>query len=196
MENHIELLNTPLSSFGLTARTQSALKLAGIITLGQLILKHKNELPKINGFGKKSLVEVEELVAEKGLMFNRYYPSDKNYASENPTVNFISTFLAYKKHTEEYLAQLHQFIYDTNGNVLTGREKIEATKFESIYGQQEHRIILPVTELKPCPLCGQLAMLSGMFPSGQYYIQCSQCRCSIWEDREDKAVALWNMRSM
>ncbi len=66
-------------------------------------------------------------------------------------------------------------------------------KFELIYGKQEYRKI-EISHLKPCPFCNGKAELSGMFPSGQFYIQCLGCRVSLWEDRRDKAIGHWNMR--
>ncbi len=67
-------------------------------------------------------------------------------------------------------------------------------KFELIYGKQEHRKI-EIDYLKPCPFCNGEAELSGMYPSGQYYIQCLECRVHLWEDRKDKAIGHWNKRS-
>lgn len=65
-------------------------------------------------------------------------------------------------------------------------------KFEHIYGKQEKSTIN--ANLKPCPFCNGKAEMSGMFPSGQYYVQCSECRASIWDDREDKVIGHWNRR--
>lgn len=67
-------------------------------------------------------------------------------------------------------------------------------KFELIYKKQDKRKI-DINHLKPCPFCNGKAELSGMFPSGQYYIECSECRASIWEDRKDKVIGHWNMRN-
>lgn len=66
-------------------------------------------------------------------------------------------------------------------------------KVELIYGKQEKRKI-ECNHLKPCPFCNGEAVLSGLYPLGQYYIQCLECRVSLWDDREDKAVGHWNMR--
>lgn len=65
-------------------------------------------------------------------------------------------------------------------------------KFELIYGKQDKRAI--DANLKPCPFCKGKAKLSGMFPSGQYYIECEECRAGLWEDRKDKAIGHWNLR--
>lgn len=51
-------------------------------------------------------------------------------------------------------------------------------------------------KLLPCPFCGSDAELSGMFPHGQYYIQCTGCRVSLWYDRVDKAIGMWNTRKI
>lgn len=66
-------------------------------------------------------------------------------------------------------------------------------KFELIYGKSEKRQL--DVYLKPCPFCNGKAELSGMFPQGQYYVQCMECRVSLWHDRKDKAISNWNMRN-
>lgn len=66
-------------------------------------------------------------------------------------------------------------------------------KFEHIYGKSEKRTI--DKDLLPCPFCGSKATLSGMFPQGQYYISCTGCRVSLWQDRTDKAISNWNTRT-
>ncbi len=68
-----------------------------------------------------------------------------------------------------------------------------SSKFELIYGTQDKTKI--IANLKPCPFCNGTAELSGMFPSGQYFIQCSECRVSLWDDRQDKAIGHWNIRN-
>lgn len=67
-------------------------------------------------------------------------------------------------------------------------------KFDWIYPNTKKRKMKILTKLLPCPFCGSNAELSGRFPLGQYYIQCSGCRVSLWHDRPDKAIANWNSR--
>ncbi len=67
-------------------------------------------------------------------------------------------------------------------------------KFDLIYPDNKKRPLQALSELLPCPFCGSKAELSGCFPNGQYYIQCTGCRVSLWYDRMDKAVGCWNNR--
>ncbi len=50
--------------------------------------------------------------------------------------------------------------------------------------------------LKDCPFCSSNAVMSGLFPNGQYYVRCSQCRASMYYDRMDKSTAHWNQRCL
>lgn len=49
--------------------------------------------------------------------------------------------------------------------------------------------------LKPCPFCGCKPTITGQFPQGQYYIKCDNCRASMWYDRRDKVIDMWNRRT-
>lgn len=62
-------LNTPLSDLGLSVRAYNCLKAADIKTLGDLVILEVSDMVKFRNFGKKSLVELEELVTSKGLSF-------------------------------------------------------------------------------------------------------------------------------
>ena len=53
----------------LSVRALNCLKAADVETLGDLVSFNKNDLLKFRNFGKKSLTELEELVAAKGLVF-------------------------------------------------------------------------------------------------------------------------------
>ncbi|MEL7063827.1 MAG: DNA-directed RNA polymerase subunit alpha, partial [Bacteroidota bacterium] len=64
-----KLLKTPLSELDLSVRAYNCLKAADIKTLGDLVSYNIAELLKFRNFGKKSLTELEELVAEKNLSF-------------------------------------------------------------------------------------------------------------------------------
>jgi len=71
-ENYLQmrkLLKTPLSELDLSVRAYNCLKAAEIRTLGDLVSYNIAELLKFRNFGKKSLSELEELVAGKGLSF-------------------------------------------------------------------------------------------------------------------------------
>ncbi|MCE3008580.1 MAG: DNA-directed RNA polymerase subunit alpha [Bacteroidetes bacterium] len=64
-----KLLKTNLSELDLSVRAYNCLKAAEIRTLGDLVSYNIADLLKFRNFGKKSLSELEELVASKGLTF-------------------------------------------------------------------------------------------------------------------------------
>nr|WP_298655772.1 DNA-directed RNA polymerase subunit alpha [uncultured Flavobacterium sp.] len=64
-----QLLKTKLVDMDLSVRALNCLKAADVDTLGDLVSFNKNDLMKFRNFGKKSLTELDELVAVKGLNF-------------------------------------------------------------------------------------------------------------------------------
>ncbi len=64
-----KLLKTTLTDLDLSVRAYNCLAAAGIGTLGELVNYDVGDLLKFRNFGKKSLIEIEELVREKGLTF-------------------------------------------------------------------------------------------------------------------------------
>lgn len=64
-----KLLKTPLSELDLSVRAFNCLKAADIKSLGDLVSHNIADLLKFRNFGKKSLTELEELVADKNLQF-------------------------------------------------------------------------------------------------------------------------------
>lgn len=64
-----KLLKTSLEDLDLSVRAYNCLKAAKINTLGELVQYDTHELLKFRNFGKKSLVEIEELLTEKSLTF-------------------------------------------------------------------------------------------------------------------------------
>lgn len=64
-----KLLKTPLEDLDLSVRAYNCLKAAKINSLAELVKYDTHELLKFRNFGKKSLVEIEELLAEKNLTF-------------------------------------------------------------------------------------------------------------------------------
>ncbi len=64
-----KLLKTSLEDLDLSVRAYNCLKAAKINTLGELVSHDTQELLKFRNFGKKSLVEIEELLQEKNLTF-------------------------------------------------------------------------------------------------------------------------------
>lgn len=76
-----KLLQMPLEDLGLSVRAHNCLKAAGIQTLGELARLEVSDMVKFRNFGKKSLTELEELMASKGLNFGmdttKYQKEDK-----------------------------------------------------------------------------------------------------------------------
>lgn len=64
-----QLLKTKLVDMDLSVRALNCLKAAEVDTLGDLVSFNKSDLMKFRNFGKKSLTELDELVANKGLSF-------------------------------------------------------------------------------------------------------------------------------
>ncbi|MBK9150581.1 MAG: DNA-directed RNA polymerase subunit alpha [Saprospiraceae bacterium] len=64
-----KLLKTSLEDLDLSVRAYNCLKAAKINTLGEMVKFDMHELLKFRNFGKKSLVEIEELLQQKGLTF-------------------------------------------------------------------------------------------------------------------------------
>ncbi len=64
-----KLLKTQLNDLDLSVRAYNCLKAADVKTLGDLVKLEISDMMKFRNFGKKSLAELEQLVAEKNLTF-------------------------------------------------------------------------------------------------------------------------------
>ncbi len=64
-----KLLKTSLEDLDLSVRAYNCLKAAKINSLGEMVRYDTHELLTFRNFGKKSLVEIEELLQNKGLTF-------------------------------------------------------------------------------------------------------------------------------
>ena len=64
-----QLLKTKLVDMDLSVRALNCLKSAEVETLSELVVFNKNDLLKFRNFGKKSLLELEDLLANLGLSF-------------------------------------------------------------------------------------------------------------------------------
>ncbi len=64
-----KLLKTPLNDLDLSVRAYNCLKAADVRTLGDLVRLEISDMMKFRNFGKKSLAELEQLVADKNLTF-------------------------------------------------------------------------------------------------------------------------------
>lgn len=65
-----KILDTPIDAINLTLRSFNCLKRAGIDTVGDITRRAYSEMFKIKNFGKKSIKEVEDKLAEMGLSFS------------------------------------------------------------------------------------------------------------------------------
>ena len=64
-----QLLKSKLVDMDLSVRALNCLKSADVETLGELVVFNKNDLLKFRNFGKKSLTELDELLASLNLSF-------------------------------------------------------------------------------------------------------------------------------
>ena len=64
-----QLLKTKLSDQDLSVRALNCLKAADVATVGDLVKLNRNDLLKFRNFGKKSLTELDELLASLNLKF-------------------------------------------------------------------------------------------------------------------------------
>lgn len=85
-----ELLLRPVDELELSVRSANCLRMADIRTLGDLVQKPDHKMLKYRNFGRKSLVELKEIIGEYGLDFgmdvSRFLPAeliDAPYAAES-----------------------------------------------------------------------------------------------------------------
>jgi DNA-directed RNA polymerase subunit alpha len=62
-----QVLNTPIEELELSVRSSNCLKTINIRTLGELAMKTEQEMLRTRNFGKKSLAEIKEKLAQYGL---------------------------------------------------------------------------------------------------------------------------------
>ena len=78
-------LALPIEDLDLQSRSYNCLKREGIHTLGQLVARSKEDLLDIRNFGKKSIDEIQEKLADYGLGLK---DSGVDFASEDDGVTF------------------------------------------------------------------------------------------------------------
>ena len=72
-----EIYQTPIERLELSPRTLNCLKRAHITKVGEVLEMADEELLKIRNFGEKSLVELRDKLAERGITTQRGTPSDE-----------------------------------------------------------------------------------------------------------------------
>ena len=63
-----EIYNTPVETLDLSARTLNCLKRAGINRVGEVVAMPEPDLLKIRNFGRKSLNELFDILAERNML--------------------------------------------------------------------------------------------------------------------------------
>jgi DNA-directed RNA polymerase subunit alpha len=61
------ILSKPVDDLELTVRSANCLKAENILMIGDLVMKSENELLKTPNLGRKSLNEIKEVLASRGL---------------------------------------------------------------------------------------------------------------------------------
>ena len=79
--------NFPIEELELGVRSYNCLKRVGIETIGDLVMKTENELAAIPNFGKKSIEEVKETLAQHGLKLR----GDRRHRQREPRVTPCGT---------------------------------------------------------------------------------------------------------
>ena len=79
-----EIYQTPIERLELSPRTLNCLKRAHITKVGEVLEMSDEELVKIRNFGEKSLSELKEKLAERGVTSQRDGPQDELPATEEP----------------------------------------------------------------------------------------------------------------
>lgn len=84
-----QLLDSKLQDMELSVRALNCLRMAEIETLGQLVRHDRSELLKFRNFGKKSLTELDDLLARNDLSFgmntSKYYPEETSDEVTTPS---------------------------------------------------------------------------------------------------------------
>jgi DNA-directed RNA polymerase subunit alpha len=73
-ERGVEIFHLPVEDLELSVRSANCLKNAGIKLIGDLVTKTEGEMLKTKNFGRKSLNEIKEILAEMGLGFGMRVP--------------------------------------------------------------------------------------------------------------------------
>lgn len=73
-----DLVNRPLEEFDISVRSRHTLEKGNIRTLGDIARRTEEEILQIENFGRKSLQEVEDLLASHGLHFGMKFQEGEN----------------------------------------------------------------------------------------------------------------------
>jgi len=76
-ERLLELMNRSVDELELSVRSYNCLKNAGIKSIGDLVTKSEGEMLKTKNFGRKSLNEIKDILAEMGLALGMEFDPKK-----------------------------------------------------------------------------------------------------------------------
>lgn len=82
----MDALNIPISDFELSVRSRNCLEKIGINTLGDLTKVTEHDLLSYKNFGETSLLEIKNIMAQKGLRLGQAIESKQDISSK-PTLN-------------------------------------------------------------------------------------------------------------
>ena len=63
------LLKTAIEELELSVRSSNCLRVAGVKSIGDLVIKNEEEISKVKNLGKKSIIEIQSKLASLGLTF-------------------------------------------------------------------------------------------------------------------------------
>jgi DNA-directed RNA polymerase subunit alpha len=91
-----DVMSTPVSDLNLSVRSGNCLQAENIETVGDLLEKSEDDLLQLRNFGRTSLTEVKEKLAELGLSLKggSAAPSDEEAEEEEEPVNPETTATA------------------------------------------------------------------------------------------------------
>ena len=67
LPKNCDIFAIKLADEDISVRALNCLRSANIITIGDLVTKHRTDLQNIRHMGKKSIIELEEFLARRGL---------------------------------------------------------------------------------------------------------------------------------
>jgi DNA-directed RNA polymerase subunit alpha len=98
---HNENLNRSVEELELSVRSYNCLKNANIQTIGELVQKTEAEMLKTKNFGRKSLNEIKEILAQMGLSLGMRVDENGNAVPGPTSVLPAATLAGYNRYDED-----------------------------------------------------------------------------------------------
>lgn len=121
----INFLNKPIISLKLSVRTLSCLKNMNILYIRDLLNKSPAEYLRTPNFGRKSLIEIQQLISAYGL-----YLKDSNITNITPNI---------ENHTKEIIFEYTDDIEEKINNILDTLAPSEMDCIKKYYGLNCHK---------------------------------------------------------